>query len=578
MSARAAMLRSPKPARGPSPRTDPVVGRPQARDRSPPTPRPRPRRPAAWRITLESDSRRTASSCSPASPSTTVSTGPSKRDPGLEAEALAGVGRQLQHAGRSPPRDDSSACRSKIVVRMSLMTLSSSATISRSRSGGDVGHSGQHGAQPHARPEDPLDHEVVQVAGDAVAVVGHLEGAQVLLGLPDLDQVVRPGPELGLEERLEQVVVGPRHAGRRCGPSASLRAVRMRIGRGVDARLGPHGADQFVAAHLGHHEVADDEVGPQRHGPARTPACPSKAAWTRYDAASASQTKWFMSGLSSTTRTSGTVIVVGRPGAVLVTRRQRPAAIAVAVERARAAGLERAASCPSAAHGGPGGAADGELDDEERAALGRVVDPDGAAVQLDQLAGDVQAEPVPPSFRVEAAVELVEALEDLVARRPAGCPGRCRPPRRGRRAPVASALPQLQRGPSRRGRRELERVGQQVQQDLLQAGRVDLRRNGAVGCHAPTKSTARSTRQRLEVVGDEAHQMGRGRARAVLELELGRFELGRVEQVVDVPEQDAGVAQDHLEVAPVRVVGPAARRAPLGRGRGSASAACAARG
>ena len=116
-----------------------------------------------------------------------------------------------------------------------------------------------------------------------------------------------------------------------------------------------------------------------------------------------------------------------------------------------------------------------------------------AAVQLHQLAGDVQAEPV-PQRRVAAAVELMEALEDLAPLGRAAMPGplsatsiRATP---SPSAPGAHAR-QLDPHPALR-RRELERVRQQVEEHLLQAGRVDLRRHGVAGART-AKSTSRST-------------------------------------------------------------------------------------
>ena len=106
----------------------------------------------------------------------------------------------------------------------------------------------------------------MQVAGDAVPVVGHVEGAQVLLGLAHLDQVVDPGPQFGLVEGLEQVVVGApaQHLDARLGVVAGG---EDEDGRGVHAGLGPDLAHELVAGHLGHHEVADDDVGMERTGP-----------------------------------------------------------------------------------------------------------------------------------------------------------------------------------------------------------------------------------------------------------------------------------------------------------------------
>ena len=62
-----------------------------------------------------------------------------------------------------------------MVVRMSLMTLSSSATTSLQALGHLPRGRGQYGAQTHARAEDPLDHEIVEVAGDAITLLRHLK-------------------------------------------------------------------------------------------------------------------------------------------------------------------------------------------------------------------------------------------------------------------------------------------------------------------------------------------------------------------------------------------------------------------
>ena len=72
------------------------------------------------------------------------------------------------------------------------------------------------------------------------------QGAQVLLGLAHLDQVVDPGPELGLEEGLEQVVVRALAQ----DVDAGLGVVARREdqdGRRVHAGLGAHRRDQLVA-------------------------------------------------------------------------------------------------------------------------------------------------------------------------------------------------------------------------------------------------------------------------------------------------------------------------------------------
>ncbi len=66
-----------------------------------------------------------------------------------------------------------------MVVRMSLMTLSSSAIDLAQPFGRRILRRRQHGVQPHAGPEHPLNDEVVQIAGDAIALLGRVQGAQV---------------------------------------------------------------------------------------------------------------------------------------------------------------------------------------------------------------------------------------------------------------------------------------------------------------------------------------------------------------------------------------------------------------
>ncbi len=109
----------------------------------------------------------------------------------------------------------------------------------------------------------------MEVAGDAVALLCHLERPQVQFGLPDLDQVVDPGPELRLEEGLEEVVVRP--LAQDVDPRRGVVARRQdEDRRRIHPGFGAHGPDQLVTAHLRHHVVADDQVGPQGPGQGET--------------------------------------------------------------------------------------------------------------------------------------------------------------------------------------------------------------------------------------------------------------------------------------------------------------------
>ena len=73
-------------------------------------------------------------------------------------------------------------------------------------------------------------------------------------------------------------------------------------------------------------------------------------------------------------------------------------------------------------HGAARRSLERQLDHEQRAAFWCVAHSEAAVMEIDQLAGDVEAEPGAAHFAGRAAVELVEALEDLVA--PVRCDAR----------------------------------------------------------------------------------------------------------------------------------------------------------
>ena len=173
----AARIRRSAPGAGPTPSSATTRTRSSAAPAT--TARRRPTRPgrggSRWRATR--GARRGAAR--PARDRPRCRPGP-RSGPGARSR---GARRRRSPAGarsaRTPPPTDSPVCRSKIVVRMSLITLSSSSTTSRRLCAGRAGDARQHGAQPHARAEHPLDDQVVEVPGDAVALLRHLERAQL---------------------------------------------------------------------------------------------------------------------------------------------------------------------------------------------------------------------------------------------------------------------------------------------------------------------------------------------------------------------------------------------------------------
>ena len=185
----------------------------------------------------------------------------------------------------------------------------------------------------------------------------------------------------------------------------------------------------------------------------------------------------------------GAVVVVGGPRRLVIRSRRRSAL-------ALASLTERAPSCPPARTAVPGGATNGTSTTKSAPPSGASSTPMEPPCSCDQLAGDAEAEPGAAPGRMGLAVESMEAFEHLapVVRRDAraavshldaGDVATI-----GARPALAHAR-QLDPHPTVR-RCELERVGQQVEEHLLQAGRVDLRRHGG---SAPAPAARRPGRR-----------------------------------------------------------------------------------
>ena len=157
---------------------------------------------------------------------------------------------------------------------------------------------------------------------------------------------------------------------------------------------------------------------------------------------------------------------------------------------------------------------------------GLALDPDPAAHQLDQLAGDGQAQPGAAVLARRRAVRLGERLEDRLAACPAGCRCRCRGPRSAgaasrdrNRSRTSSARPLHDRTTTSPALGELDGVADQVDQHLPQPARVADQAVGHVGADVagqlqPLGVGAHG--QRLERVAERVAQgesaPGRGRA------------------------------------------------------------------
>ena len=192
----------------------------------------------------------------------------------------------------------------------------------------------------------------------------------------------------------------------------------------------------------------------------------------------------------------------------------------------------------------------GQEEGEGAALAGRAHHVDRAAEQARDLAADRQPEPGAAVLPARRAVGLLERLEDRAAASRAGCRSPCRAPRRrGRplraraaRAGSVSVTPPVDG--------ELERVRQQVLEDLLQAVDVaeerlrqllahsDLEGQALLGRHVPERL--------LEVV---AHLREREDVR--VDRHLARLHLREVEDLVDelqeiVARREDGLRELHL--------------------------------
>ena len=188
---------------------------------------------------------------------------------------------------------------------------------------------------------------------------------------------------------------------------------------------------------------------------------------------------------------------------------------------------------------------------EGAAEAGDALDRDLAAHQLDELAGDREAEPGAAALARHRRLDLGEALEQealrLLRDADAGIADRDL-------EPAAGARQVAERDVDGAGLGELDRVADQVHQHLPQPRRVaeqgprHLRADGRR--HVDVAVGGAGRHQCDDVAGEGVHVGGRGRERDPV-----RLELGQVEDVVDDGEQVLGaVAGDGRALALARVV------------------------
>ena len=194
-------------------------------------------------------------------------------------------------------------------------------------------------------------------------------------------------------------------------------------------------------------------------------------------------------------------------------------------------------------------AADGE--EERRAAAGLALHPHPPAQALGEPAADHQPQAgaaVDPGGR---RVGLAERLEQPVQRRGRDADARIAHgeedldllPASARRRPPPPAA----RSPGR----ELDRVVEQVHQDLAQAGRIALDRRRHAAPHPASESEPLAGRLRRHDV-DRLVQAVAQDERGDLDVEHPGLDLRDVEDVVDHPQQGLAAVPDRLGVVPLR--------------------------
>src|SRR5439155_19023859 len=188
-----------------------------------------------------------------------------------------------------------------------------------------------------------------------------------------------------------------------------------------------------------------------------------------------------------------------------------------------------------------------KLDDERRPLAAPAARGDAAAVRLDDRLRDVEAEAGALDLPLERRLRAEEPLEQasaLLLRDP--------DPRVGDLEAHRPVLgPERDVDPSA-GRRELDRVRDEIVEQLREAGALTLDGRYVVGAHVqldPRRVGARA-RSGYALVDERAQVDG-----LQLQLEPAALEPCGEQEVADQPEQPLRVPFDHLEVGPRALVG-----------------------
>ena len=197
-----------------------------------------------------------------------------------------------------------------------------------------------------------------------------------------------------------------------------------------------------------------------------------------------------------------------------------------------------------------------------------------AAVQLDQVLDDRQAEAGAAGIARARLVDAVEALEharQILVGNARALVGHRRSPTRAvaARAPRSRIVVLLGRVGGR--------VRDQIAQRVVQLGRI-----GAHASRRPARSSIstrwlRALERRRDVGDDRLRRALRVSQRDEVERLLAGVEPRQPQQILDQPLHPLRVARDDLEKAAAVLVAPRRRRTAPRRSRGSRSAACAAR-